>query len=388
MNNFDRAKAIQDVIVSDRRDIHKTPEIGFELQKTKSFVMGRLKEMGYEPVEVGECGISAIVGNGGKTILLRADMDALPMKEESGLSYAAENGYSHSCGHDTHTAMLLGAAKLLKESEASLAGTVKLMFQPAEEILTGAQNMIEAGILENPKVDAAMSMHISSTLPLGVGIRIGTRFASSNNFRIRIRGKGCHGAMPEKGVDPIIIGAHIVIGVQEIITREVSYIDGATLTMGHFEGGSAVNIIPGEAIIEGTMRTFSMETQTYIKQRLPEVVASIAQTYRGVAEFEYLCDCPVLINDPDFSSEIGGYIKDMSEGNFNVFDAALSPGSEDFAFICNMVPACMLSLGAQSIDCDKRYPLHNPKMTIDENALPVGTSVFVECAMKWLENNK
>lgn len=388
MNSFIRAKAIQDFIVDYRRNIHKNAEIGFELPKTKGYVMDRLREMGYEPVEVGTCGISATVGNGGKTILLRADMDALPMKEESDLSYAAENGYSHSCGHDTHTAMLLGAAKLLKESEASLAGTVKLMFQPAEELLAGAQNMIEAGILENPKVDAAMSMHINSTLPAGVGIKTGPRFASSDNFRIKVKGKGCHGAMPEKGVDPVMIGAHIVIGVQEIITREVSYVDGATLTMGHFEGGSAVNIIPGEVLIEGTMRTFSNETRAHLKQRLPEVVTSIAQTYRGNAEFEYLSDCPVLINDPNFTSEISGYIKTIAAGNFNVFDAASSPGSEDFALICNQVPACMLSLGAQSLDPDKRYPLHNPKMTIDENSLPIGTSVFVECAIKWLENNQ
>lgn len=364
------------------------PEIGFDLPETKKFVMDKLIEMGYEPVEVGKCGVSATAGQGGKTFLLRADMDALPMKEESGLCYAADNGYMHSCGHDAHTAMLLGAAKLLKERETALAGTVKLMFQPAEELLTGASDMIANGVLNNPAVDAAIAIHISSTTPLGIGTKTGPRFASSNNFRIKITGKGCHGAMPERGVDPVIIGAHIVLGVQELITREIPYIEGATLTMGHFEAGSAVNIIPNEAIIEGTMRTFSKPTQAYLKQRLPVIVKSIAEMYRGHAEFDFLCDCPVMINDPGFSSEIKEYIQHISAGNFDIFDATATGGSEDFAFIGEKVPASLLLLGAQDPDADTQYPLHSPKMTINENALPIGTAVLVECAETWLKNNQ
>lgn len=388
MNNFERAIAIKDEIIKNRRAIHINPEIGFNLPETKKLIMDRLREMGYDPVEVGKCGVSATVGKGGKTFLLRADIDALPMKEESGLSYAAENGYMHSCGHDAHTAMLLGAAKLLKESESELNGTVKLMFQPAEELLTGAPDMIEHGVLDNPRVDAAMAIHINSTLPLGIGITIGPKCASSNNFRIKITGKGSHGAMPEKGVDPVMIGAHIVIGAQELITREIPYSEGAALTMGHFEAGSAVNIIPNEAVIEGTMRTYSKSSQVYLKQRLTEVVKSIAETYRGHAEIEYLCDCPVMINDSSFSSEIREYIESIAADNFDVFAAAISGGSEDFAFIGDKVPACLLSLGAQDLEADTTYPLHNPKMTIDENALPVGTAVFAECAMIWLKNNQ
>lgn len=388
MNNFERAIAIKDEIIKNRRAIHMRPEIGFDLPETKKFVMDKLMEMGYKPVEVGKCGISATVGRGGKTFLLRADMDALPMKEESGVSYASENGYMHACGHDAHMAMLLGAAKLLKENEEELSGTIKLMFQPAEELLTGASNMVENGILNNPTVDAAIAIHISSTTPLSVGTKVGPRFASSNNFRIKITGKGSHGAMPERGVDPVIIGAHIVIGVQELITREIPYIEGATLTMGHFEAGSAVNIIPNEAIIEGTMRTFSKSTQAYLKQRLPEIVKSIAEMYRGHAEFDFLCDCPVMINDPDFSSEIKEYIEHISAGNFDMFNAAATGGSEDFAFIAEKVPASLLLLGAQNPDADTPYPLHNPKMTIDENALPVGTAILVECAEEWLKNNQ
>lgn len=387
MNNFERAIGIKDEIIENRRALHMQPEIGFDLPETKKFVMDRLIEMGYKPVEVGKSGISATVGRGGKTFLIRADMDALPIKEESGVCYASENGYMHACGHDAHTAMLLGAAKLLKEKETELCGTIKLMFQPAEELLTGAADMIENGILNDPMPDAAIAIHISSTSPLGIGTKHGPRFASSNNFRIKITGKGSHGAMPEKGVDPVIIGAHIVIGVQELITREIPYIEGATLTMGHFEAGSAVNIIPNEAIIEGTMRTFSKTTQTYLKQRLPEIVKSVAEMYRGHAEFEFLCDCPVMINDPDFSSEIKEYIRRISVGNFDMFDSAASGGSEDFAFIGEKVPASLLLLGAQNPEADTHYPLHSPKMTIDENALPIGTAVLVECAEEWLKNN-
>ena len=215
MNEFlKQANLIKDEIINYRRTIHKNPEVGAELPKTKAYVMEQLKKMGYEPKEICESGIVATLeGNkSGKTFLLRADMDALPMKENNECDFKAENGCMHSCGHDMHTAMLLGAAKLLMQNKEQIEGTVKLVFQPDEEGFTGSKKMIQAGVLENPKVDAAMAMHVHSGTPSNVILcGLGTSIAGCNRFRIVVKGKGCHGAMPETGVDPINIAAHIYI---------------------------------------------------------------------------------------------------------------------------------------------------------------------------------
>lgn len=388
MDNYKRAYEIKDDIIDYRRNIHSFAEVGFDLPKTTKYVKNKLIEFGYNPVEIIENGIVATVGSGGKTILLRADMDALPMEEDSGLDFAARNGNAHTCGHDLHTAMLLGAAKLLKEEEDSLQGTVKLMFQPAEEILGGAKKMIEAGVLENPKVDSAMMLHVYSTIPKGIVVNTGIQAASNNNFRITVKGKGSHGAMPETGVDPVYIGAQIVIGLQGLTTREIPFNKGAVITTGHFQGGSAPNVIPNEAIIQGTMRAFDADTQKHLVKRLPEVVKSIAETYRGRAEVEFLSDVPVLINDPKFSEEINQYIRELSSNRFDVIQGSALTGSEDFALVAKEVPGYMLVLGAADPNADTQYPLHNPKVIFDEDAMPLGTAVFVECATKWLEENQ
>lgn len=388
MDIYERAIELKETIVKDRRHIHQNPEVGFDLPDTTKYVKQRLSEMGYEPQEIIENGIVCTVGKGGKTFLLRADMDALPMHEESGLDFASQNdGACHACGHDTHTAMLLGAAQILKERESELKGTVKLMFQPAEELLTGAEKMVNAGVLDNPVVDAAMMIHIDTTEDIGIGYVKGPRYASSNNFRIKIKGKGSHGAQPNKGIDPVLIGANIITAAQELISREIPFTKAAVLTTGHFEGGSAVNIIPPEAMIEGTTRTYSRETKDHIYKRLPEIASKIAEAYRGSAEVEYLCDCPILINDPQFTDTMLAYIKKLSDGRFEISEAEPATGSEDFAFISSQVPACALSLGVK-INDEPFYPVHSPKMKVNEDAFPIGTSVLAECAIKWLEDNQ
>lgn len=388
MDNYKRALDIKDEIVANRRHIHANPEVGFDLPKTTKFVKEKLIEMGYEPEEIIENGLVCTVGKGGKTFLLRADMDALPMQENSGLDFASTvDGACHACGHDSHTAMLLGAAKLLKEKEDELKGTIKLMFQPAEELLLGAEKMVEAGVLENPKVDAAMMVHVYSNADMGISYVKGPRYASSNNFRIKVSGVGAHGAQPENGVDPIMIGANIIMAAQELISREVAYTKSAVLTMGHFEGGSAVNIIPPEALIEGTTRSYSTETQKHIKKRLPEIASNIAKAYRGSAEVEYLCDCPIQVNDIEFTETVLGYIDELSDGRFDIYEGEPATGSEDFAFIGSKVPSCALTLGAKVTD-EPFFPLHNPKMKLNEEAFPIGAAVLVECATRWLEDNQ
>lgn len=387
MDNYTRAYAIKDEIIKHRRVLHQIAEVGMELPKTTAYVKEQLANMGYEPVEIISSGITATVGSGGKTFLLRADMDALPVKEESGLDFASAGDNCHACGHDAHTAVLLGAAKILKELEAELKGTVKLMFQPGEELLTGARAMIEAGVMENPRVDCAMSLHIRSTDQAGISYLYGSRSASSNNFVIRVKGVAAHGAMPYNGVDPIVTGSHIVLGLQELISREISFAEGAVLTFGQFVAGNSCNSIPAAAELKGTMRSFSNKTREYIVKRIPEIVADLAKTYRATAEVEWLCDIPVLVNDNSFTDQIVGYLRNFSEGKFAFYEGEPTTGSEDFALITSRVPACMFSLGAPNPNADTKYALHSPKVIFDEDCFPIGSATLVESAMKWLENN-
>jgi len=387
MDNYTRAYEIKNEIIKHRRKLHQIAEVGMELPKTAAYVKEQLVNMGYEPVELINSGIVATVGNGGKTFLLRADMDALPVKEESGLDFASVDGNCHACGHDAHTAVLLGAAKMLKEQEADLKGTVKLMFQPGEELLTGAGAMIEAGLLDNPKVDCAMALHIRSTDQAGISYLYGSRSASSNNFIIRIKGVAAHGAMPYNGVDPIVTGAHIVLGLQELISREISFAEGAVLTFGQFAAGNSCNSIPAHAELKGTMRSFSNKTREYLKKRIPEIVADVAKTYRAAAELEWLCDIPVLVNDNTFTDQIVGYLKSFSEEKFTFYEGEPTTGSEDFALIANKVPSCMFSLAAPDPNSDVKYALHNPRVIFDEDCFPMGSTALVESAVRWLENN-
>lgn len=388
MDILKRAYELKDELVKDRRNIHQFAELGFDTKNTAAYVAKELQSIGYETIELIENSVVTTIGNGGKVFLLRADMDALPMKEDSGLEFASTNGNSHSCGHDTHTAMLLTAAKILKENEDKLNGTVKLMFQPAEELLLGADKMLKAGILENPKVDCGLMIHINSMSKKGIGIVSGPKAAANNNFKITVNGKGTHGAMPEKGVDPVIIGSNIVLGLQELLTREISFTEGAVITTGHFEAGTSNNTIPNTAIIEGTMRTFSGETKAHLKKRIPEVVKSIAETYRGTADFEYTSDVPVMVNDPNFTKSISKYIDNLSKDNFDFYEVTPVAGSEDFAFISQEIPSCMINLGAPNPDSEQLYPIHHPKVVFDEEALPIGAAVLADCAIKWLNENK
>jgi len=384
MDFYSRAQELKSELIRHRRTIHQLAEVGMELPKTTDYVITQLKNMGYQPIEIMNSGIVATVGSGGKTFLLRADMDALPMGEETGLDYASENGNCHACGHDTHTAMLLCAARLLKEAETELKGTVKLMFQPGEELLCGAAAMIEAGVLENPKVDRAMAFHVRSTDPKGVSYIYGPRAASAGNFAITVHGAATHGAMPYNGVDPIVIGSHIVLGLQELISREISFTKGAVLTIGQFTSGSSCNVIPATAEIKGTMRSFSNETREHLLKRVPEVAGDIAKAYRAAIDFEWLCDVPVLMNDETFTDQIRSYIEDLSDGHFDVFSCEPTTGSEDFALLANNVPSSMFSFCAPYPDETKRYPLHNPKVLFDEDFLPTGSAVLAESATRWL----
>ncbi|MDY3828060.1 MAG: M20 family metallopeptidase [Clostridium sp.] len=389
---INQAKAIKEDLINIRRTIHTNPEVGAVLPKTKAYVIEKLKEFGYEPMEICESGIVATVkgSKSGKTFLLRADMDALPVKELTGCEFKSNNGYMHACGHDMHTAMLLGAAKLLKQNQDKIKGTVKLVFQPDEEGFTGAKKMLKAGVLKNPDVDAAMAMHVHSGTPSNVVLcGLGTTIAGCNRFRITVKGTGCHGAMPEMGVDPINIAAHIYISLQEIISREISATKSAVVTIGRFCGGEAANIIPEEVIMEGTIRSLDKEVGDFIFNRINDIVTSTAKMFRGQAELIELSSAPPLINNKDLAKEVTSYLKEILGNQSVILYEQGGMGSEDFASYSYEVPSVYLMLGAGSKQENSLYgeAMHNPKVVFNEDILVTGAAIYAYSAINWLENN-
>ena len=301
------ADGLKDFLQQTRRALHQMPELGFDLKNTIAYVKKILTELGIEPIDCGKAGVVALIGGNtaGKVFLLRADMDALPMREEADVEFASQNENMHACGHDMHTAMLLGAAKLLKDHEGELQGTVKLMFQPAEELLEGAQDMIDAGVLENPKVDGAMMLHVMAGMPLPEGTALvsapGISAPAADYFEITVQGKGCHGAMPNTGIDPLTASAHILIGLQEIQARELAAKEQGVLTIVMLQAGKASNVIPDDVTMGGTMRASAEETRELLKSRLVEITQGIAKSFRTEASVTFTKGCPTLVNNKDLS---------------------------------------------------------------------------------------
>jgi amidohydrolase len=398
-NILEEAKTLQDIIVRDRRYIHQNAEVGQDLPVTTAYILERLKEMGYEPELIAKSAVVAIAGGKkpGKTFLLRADMDALPIIEENDLDYKSKTKNMHACGHDAHAAMLLGAANLLKDHEEDIEGSVKLMFQPAEEELSGAKAMIKAGVLENPKIDAAAMVHIFSGLPLPAGTLImpeeGYVSSSADMFHIDINGKGGHGAMPQNSVDPLNVAAHIHIALQEVIAREVPPDSTAVITIGQMHGGNAANIIPDKAYLEGTIRAFNNSEREFMKNRVVEVATGIAATFRATAKVEYRMECPSVYNNPELYDQI---LKINSEflGKENIksfkdiYPSGKMTGSEDFGYVSEKVPSLMMVLGGGSPEEGYPYPQHHPKVNFHEDVFHIGSAVYANTAIEWLKKNK
>ena len=390
------AKALQEEIKAHRLWLHTHAETGFDLTETKPYVKSTLTEMGYTVQECGKAGLVTTVGKpGGKVILLRADMDALPIAEEADVDFACKNGRMHACGHDMHTAMLLGAAKILKAHESELDGMVKLMFQPAEEIFEGSKDMIASGVLENPRPDAALMIHVAAGMPLPAGTVVvsapDVSAPAADYFTIRVHGKGCHGSAPQNGIDPLTAAAHILIALQEIHARELSASDEAVLTIGTFHAGEAGNVIPDTATMGGTIRTYDEKTRAYLKERMTAIAKNVAEAFRASAEASFGSGCPTLVNDKDLSEKVTGYLKDLLGANRAFTTAELSGGkpargggSEDFAYVSHEVPSLMLALAAGEPSKGYPYPQHHPKVKFDESVLSTGAAVFVDCALQYL----
>ncbi|MDY5771458.1 MAG: M20 family metallopeptidase [Anaerovoracaceae bacterium] len=395
MNYLEESKQISNELKEIRRHIHSCPEAGKSLPVTKAFVMDKLNEYGYEPEEICESGIVAVLRGGqtsaeSKTILLRSDMDALAIKEEAPVEFASRNGFMHACGHDMHTAMLLGAAKLLKTHEKELKGNVKFVFQPDEEGFTGAKKMLAAGVLENPKADVGMALHVNSGTPSGMFLcGLGVCMAGCTLFKIKVKGTGCHGAMPETGVDPINIATHIYLSLQEIVAREIAPTSPVALTIGRFDGGKAPNIIPEEVVMEGTIRTMDRDLSDKIYNRIEEISKQTAELFRGYAEVTETASAPPLLNDKELVKEMAGYIKEITDPSKVFIFEQGGMGSEDFASYTYEIPCSYLLLGAGSPSENPLFgkPMHNDHVVFNEDILPLGSAALATCATKWLANN-
>lgn len=389
MNEFlKRAMELKDVTIKDRRYLHENAELGVDLPMTTQYIIKRLKEIGLEPKEICKSAVTATIygKKTGKTILLRCDTDALPMNEDNDLPFRTKTAAAHTCGHDMHAAMALTAAQILKENEDKLCGNVKLMFQPGEEIFSGAKPMIEAGILENPKVDVAIGLHTMLDLPSpSLGYCEGNMTSSCDGFKITIKGSGCHGATPHMGIDPLNAAVHMYLSFQGLIAREAPPMESTSLTLGQLSGGSSPNIIPNEAVLQGTLRTYNKDVQKNIVKRMHEITDATAAMFNVETKYEELSSLPSTYTDPKLLNEMLSYVKNIDDNMVYLPDYKVTP-SDDFAFIAENVPTVYFMLGCKVDGCNVSH--HNPQVLFNEDSMVYGVALHCQCAINWLKDNQ
>jgi len=384
------SEAAQELVVKWRRDLHQIPEIGNNLPMTSKYVQDRLTEMGIPFVTMvnGSAVLATIQGAGeGKTIALRADMDALPLVEEAPVDFKATNGNMHTCGHDAHTAMLLGAAKVLNDSKEYINGTVKLIFQPGEEAPGGAKPMIAEGALKG--VDAIFGQHIGCLFndikdSGKIIVSHGNAMACRDAFKIKIIGRGAHGAWPENAIDPISIGTQVINGIYMIKAREVSALDPAVISIGMIHAGTANNIIPMSLEIEGTTRSIKPETRKRIAERLEQVVKSTCEAHGATFEYEYNFDYDITANNPEMADLVIKSAGDLGFGADVLAQPSAVMGSEDMSFFLNEVPGAFFFLSSVVQQEGQVFGHHHPKFMLDESVFCKGVAVFVQIAKNYL----
>lgn len=391
MDYLKRAEELYEETVANRRYLHQNPEISMELPKTSAFIRKKLTEMGYTPQCCGGDGIVATVGRAGrKTILLRSEMDALPMREESGLPFASTCDAAHTCGHDCNAAQLLTAARLLKENEAALDGMVKLMFQPAEETFLGARAMIADGVLENPRPDAALSFHVTSgqmSPAVFIYNATGVMMNSVDGFRIKIKGKGSHGAYPERSIDPVNIAVHIYLALEAIVARELTSTQASVMTVGILRAGDAYNIIPETAELQGSIRSESPEQRELLVRRMKEAARGVAETYNGTAEVEMIAEVPPLICNPQVTQKFVGYMKELEVPGQAEAAGIRAAASDDFACVLERIPGAYIYLSAGFPDRPATQQ-HSPDVLFNEEVFRFGPAYLAHCATRWLEEEE
>ncbi|MBG9987281.1 amidohydrolase [Facklamia sp. DSM 111018] len=390
MSFYERAKELQEETVANRRHLHQYPELGYDQVETSAYIRSKLEEYGYDPETFEapiENSVVVNIGKPGKTIMLRADIDALPIQEDTGLEFSSKiDGKMHACGHDIHTAQLLTVARMLKEREDELEGTVKLLFQPAEELLNGAETLVKAGVLENPKVDFALASHVWPIAPKGIGFMKDHSMSGALNFKITLIGKSTHGAMPSRGVDPVYAATFIFNGLQSILAREVDFTSGGSITFGKFDGNGAMNLIPDKAVLEGTARSFTNETLKYMKERIPEIAELLAKAFRCEMEIEWIADVPVLFNDPELVERVRKVAEETVGDAYEIFDFPQQNGSEDFAFFSKEVPSVYFISAHKDSDL-YQYNVHNSKVVMNEEMMAPTAAIFAQTAVDYLKGN-
>ncbi len=377
-------------VVADRRHLHQHPELGFQEVETSRFVAARLGGLGVADLRTGlaKTGVTGLIRGGrgpGKTVLVRADMDALPIQEENEVDYRSGNaGVMHACGHDAHTATLLGVARLLTERRGEFAGTVKLLFQPAEEGPGGAKPMIEAGVLDDPAVDAAFGLHVAQEVPVGmIELRPGSAMAASDRFAVKIKGRGGHGARPQSTIDPIAVGAQIVVALQTLVSRELDPIASGVVTVGAFLAGDAFNVIPDTAELRGTVRTFTPESRQLLAERVQALAKGIGSAMRAEVAVEYHFGYPPTVNDPAMTELVRGAAAAVV-GSDNVRDAAPIMGAEDFSYFLVQVPGCFFFVGSKNEGRGLVWGHHHPRFDIDEQTMAIGMETMTETVLRYL----
>jgi len=388
-------RQLQPQLVAWRRSIHERPELAFKEKLTSEFIAKKLSEWGIEhQTGIAQTGIVAIikgekfsseVSEKTKVLAIRADMDALPIKEENEVSYRSQHeGIMHACGHDGHTAIALGTAYFLQQHRQNFAGIVKIIFQPAEEGPGGAKPMIEAGVLKNPDVDAIVGLHLWNVLPMGtVGVRTGALMAATEAFSCTIFGKGGHGAMPHQTVDSILVASQIVNNLQTIVSRNVNPIDSAVITIGKFQAGSAFNVIADKAELGGTVRYFNPAVGEMLPQKLEQMIAGVCQAYGAKYKLDYRKQYPATINDPGIAELVRSVAVNVVETPIGIIPECQTMGAEDMSFFLQEVPGCYFFLGSANPSLNLAFPHHHPKFDFDETVLGMGVEIFVRCVEKY-----
>lgn len=381
-------------VIADRRHLHEHPELGFEEFETAKFIGQRLASLGVENIRTGinGTGITGLIRGSGtgpgsdKVILLRADIDALPILEENEVDYVSRNpGVMHACGHDAHTAILLGVARALVDHRDLFAGTVKVLFQPAEEVgVGGAIGMIQEGVLEDPHVDAVFGLHMNPAVPTGiVQVGAGPIFAAADQFDITVFGKGGHGAYPNNAIDPISIGMQIAGTLHTLVSRELDPLAQAVVNVCAFHSGQAHNVVPATSTFRGTVRTFDPELRDRLQQRISEIATTIAEASGATVEIQYVRGCPAAINDPGFTD----LVRDSAAaalGDENVDLMKQEMGAEDFAWFLQERPGSYIYVGSGNVERGIVWDCHHPRFDIDEECLAIGIEVTVAVAMAYL----
>ncbi len=379
-------------IVADRRWLHENPELGFKEFKTAEFVKQRLETLGVEDIQTGIAvtGVTGIIrgtkDGPGRNVLVRADMDALPMQEENDVEYKSTvDGVMHSCGHDAHTSILLAVTRMLMDRRDQFSGTVKVLFQPSEEQGTGgAKPMIEAGVLNDPPIDAVFGLHMASGFPTGE-IRVGTGpiMAAADSYKIHIQGRGGHAARPQLAIDPVLIGMYIGVALQTIVSRNADPMDALVVSNCMFQAGDAGNIIPDKAYMEGTVRTFTPEMRDLAEERLKEIATSTAKMMGGEATVEYNRGYPATVNDAEMSDLVREAAAEIV-GEENVKDRPPAMGAEDFSYFLLEKPGCFFNVGSRNEERGITWGHHHPRFDIDEDSLGHGAGTMTNVVLKYL----